>query len=175
MLGYTIASEIGDIQRFASPAQLTGYTARTASTNPEYTCATAADRSLTPDRTPALGADGSLDARLGQAPTMPTASYQHNKHRLGKQRVLGRASRHRPRLAEAIWHMLTRNQPFAPECHAPLWPHRRPFLKMPPERDTHTTWSSRKEAIESCVKLANTTSPEDHDRPHAVKTPPPPS
>ena len=33
----------------------------------------------------------------------------------------------------------------------------------PPKRDTHTTWSTRDEAIESCVTLGTTTPVADHD------------
>jgi len=41
--------------------------------------------------------------------------YQHTKQRLGKQRGAKVAQVDiARRLAEAIWHMLTRNQPFAP-------------------------------------------------------------
>ena len=48
--------------------------------------------------------------------------YQRTKHRLGKQRgpKVAQVDLAR-RLAEAIWHMLTRNQPFAPAgAPAPL-------------------------------------------------------
>jgi transposase len=65
VLGYTIASEIGDIERFASPAKLVG--------------------------------------------------YQHTKRRLGQQRGAKIAQIDiARRLAEAIRHMLTRDQNFAP-------------------------------------------------------------
>jgi transposase len=41
--------------------------------------------------------------------------YQTTKHRLGRQRGAKVAQVDiARRLAEAIWHMLTRNQPFAP-------------------------------------------------------------
>jgi transposase len=41
--------------------------------------------------------------------------YQRNKTRLGRQRGAKVAQIHiARRLAEAIWHMLTRDQPFAP-------------------------------------------------------------
>jgi hypothetical protein len=41
--------------------------------------------------------------------------YQHTKQRLGKQRRAKVAQIDLARrLTEAIWHMLTRNQPFAP-------------------------------------------------------------
>jgi transposase len=41
--------------------------------------------------------------------------YQHTKHRLGRQRGPKVAQIELSRkLTEAIWHMLTRNQPFAP-------------------------------------------------------------
>ena len=48
--------------------------------------------------------------------------YQRNKRRLGKQRGAKVAQVDiARRLAEAIWHMLTRNQPFAPAgATAPL-------------------------------------------------------
>jgi transposase len=41
--------------------------------------------------------------------------YQHTKRRLGKQRGAKVAQIDiARRLTEAVWHMLTRNQPFAP-------------------------------------------------------------
>jgi transposase len=46
--------------------------------------------------------------------------YQHNKRRLGKQRDAKVAQVDiTRRLADAIWHMLTRNQPFAPADATP--------------------------------------------------------
>ena len=48
------------------------------------------------------------------------ARYQHTKQRLGRQRGAKVAQIEiARRLAEAIWHMLTRNQPFAPAGAAP--------------------------------------------------------
>ncbi len=62
---------------------------------------------------PALGADGSRRPRL--PPQAYRDRYQRNKHRLGKQRGAKVAQVDiARRLSEAIWQMLTRNQPFAP-------------------------------------------------------------
>jgi len=48
------------------------------------------------------------------------ARYQRTKQRLGKQRGAKVAQVDiARRLAEAIWHMLTRNQPFAPAGATP--------------------------------------------------------
>jgi transposase len=113
VLGYTIAAEIGDITRFPSPVKLTGYTGL---------C-------------PKVRQSGSMDRRGPLAKTGPKYlrwalmeaathacrhpvyrdSYQHTKQRLGRQRGARVAQIEiARRLAEAIWHMLTRNQPFAP-------------------------------------------------------------
>ncbi len=57
--------------------------------------------------------------------------YQRTKQRLGNQRGAKVAQVDiARRLAEAIWHMLTRNQPFAPQAPAP-WPPDRPFGDAP--------------------------------------------
>jgi transposase len=113
VLGYTIAAEIGDIGRFASPKKLCGYTGL---------C-------------PKVRQSGSMDRRGPLAKTGPKylrwalmeatthacqhpvyqQRYQHTKQRLGRQRGAKVAQIEiARRLAEAIWHMLTRNQPFAP-------------------------------------------------------------
>jgi transposase len=108
---YTIASEIGDIDRFASPAKLCGYTGL---------C-------------PRVRQSGSVDARGPISKHGPTYlrwalfeaalnacehphdadRYQHTKRRLGRQRgpKVAQIDLAR-RLSEAIWHMLTNNQPF---------------------------------------------------------------
>ena len=113
VLGYTIAAEIGDITRFPSPAKLAGYTGL---------C-------------PRVRQSGSMDRRGPLAKTGPKylrwalleaatnavkhpvyrERYQHTKARLGRQRGAKVAQIDiARRLTEAIWHMLTRNQPFAP-------------------------------------------------------------
>jgi hypothetical protein len=73
--------------------------------------------------------------------------YQRNKHRLGKRRGARVAQIHiAGKLTEAIWHMLTNNQPFAP---APGGATLRlaaygPFGIAPPEPASNDAWSSRR-------------------------------
>ena len=113
VLAFTIAAEIGEIERFASPEKLTGYTGlcprvgavgRVGSPRP-------ADQARA--HLPALGAARGDDAR---APHPAYAErYQRNKRRLGKQRGAKVAQIDiARRLAHAIWHMLSRNEEFAP-------------------------------------------------------------
>ena len=55
------------------------------------------------------------------------ARYQRNKSRLGKQRGAKIAQIDvARRLAHAIWHMLSRDQKFAPEAPLFVWRHDRP-------------------------------------------------
>jgi transposase len=109
---YTIASEIGDIARFASPTKLCG------------------DTGLCPR----VKQSGNVDARGPISKHGPkylrwalfeaalnackhpyyAERYQHTKRRLGRQRGTKVAQIDLSRLTEAIWHMLTNNQPFAP-------------------------------------------------------------
>jgi transposase len=113
VLGYTIAAEIGDIGRFASPAKLCGYTG----------LCPRVDQSASKDRRGPLTDAGPryLRRALIEASThacrhpLYRDRYQATKRRLGKQRgpKVAEVDIAR-RLAEAIWHMLTRNQPFAP-------------------------------------------------------------
>ncbi|MDQ3675327.1 MAG: IS110 family transposase [Actinomycetota bacterium] len=113
VLGYTIAAEIGDIDRFASPKKLCGYTGL---------CPRVYQSGNT-DRRGHLTHAGPKYLRwaLMEAATHACRHevyrdrYQRNKARLGKQRGAKVAQVDiARRLAEAIWHMLTRNQPFAP-------------------------------------------------------------
>jgi transposase len=110
---FTVASEIGDITRFASPTKLCGYTGLCPRVH----------QSGATDRRGSLSKHGPRYLRWGlteaalNARTHPryAARYQHTKHRLGRQRGAKVAQIELARsLAEAIWHMLTRNQPFAP-------------------------------------------------------------
>jgi transposase len=110
--GYTIAAEIGDIYRFPSPKKLVGYTGL---------CPRVYQSGNTDRRGPLTHAGPKyLRWALMEAATHAcrheayNARYQHNKQRLGKQRGAKVAQVDvARRLAEAIWHMLTRNQPFA--------------------------------------------------------------
>jgi transposase len=113
VLGYTIAAEIGAIERFASPKKLTGYTGL---------CPRVYQSGGT-DRRGHLTHAGPKYLRwaLMEAATHACRHdvyrdrYQRTKQRLGKQRGAKVAQVDiARRLAEAIWHMLTRNQPFAP-------------------------------------------------------------
>ena len=110
---FTVASEIGDIERFASAAKLVGYSGLC----PRVIQSGARDR-----RGP-ISKHGPRSLRWGLFEAAMNASkhpvyaerYQHTKRRLGRQRGPKIAQIELSRkLTEAIWHMLTRNQPFAP-------------------------------------------------------------
>jgi transposase len=113
VLGYTIASEIGDISRFATPTKLTGYTGL---------CPRVYQSGGTDRRGPLTHAGPRyLRWALMEAAThacrheLYRDRYQQTKRRLGKQRGAKVAQVELARkLSEAIWYMLTRNQPFAP-------------------------------------------------------------
>jgi transposase len=113
VLAYTIAAEIGDIARFASPRKLSGYTGLCPRVY----------QSGESDRRGPLAKQGPKYLRwaLIEASThackhpLYRDRYQRTKARLGKQRGAKVAQVDLARrLAEAIWHMLTRSQPFAP-------------------------------------------------------------
>jgi transposase len=113
VLAYTIAAEIGDIARFPSPSKLAGYSGLCPRVY----------HSGERDRRGPLSKQGpkylrwalveaSLHARKHPA---YRERYERTRTRLGKQRGprVAQVDLAR-RLAEAIWHMLTHNQPFAP-------------------------------------------------------------
>jgi transposase len=113
VLAFTIASEIGEIERFPSPEKLTGYTGLCPRVNQSGDC----------DRRGPLTKHGPAHLRWAlleatmHALKHPaySARYQRNKRRLGKQRGAKVAQIDiARRLCHAIWHMLTRNQSFAP-------------------------------------------------------------
>ena len=113
VLAYTIAAEIGDIDRFATPRRLTGYTGLCPRVY----------QSGNSDRRGPLAKNGPRYLRWALIEATAHACkhplyrdhYQRTKARLGKQRGAKVAQIDLARrLAEAIWHMLTRNQPFAP-------------------------------------------------------------
>ena len=113
VLAFTIAAEIGEIERFASPAKLTSYTG----------LCPRVIQSGESDRRGPLSKHGPtylrwalLEATM-HALRHPAYSerYQRNKKRLGKQRGAKVAQIDiARRLSHAIWHMLTRGQTFAP-------------------------------------------------------------
>jgi transposase len=110
---FTVACEIGDINRFSSPVKLTGYTGL---------CPRVSQSGDTDRRGP-LSKHGPRYLRWGlmeaaiHAASHPLYKerYQATKRRLGRQRGAKVAQIDLARkLTEAIWYMLTRNQPFAP-------------------------------------------------------------
>ena len=113
VLGYTIAAEIGDIGRFASPKKLTGYTGL---------CPFVRQSGGRDDRGP-LAKNGPKYLRWALIEAATHAArhpvyqerYERTKKRLGKQRgsKVARVEIARD-LSTAIWHMLTKNEPFAP-------------------------------------------------------------
>src|SRR4029077_17280112 len=113
VLAYTIASEIGDARRFASPKKLAGYTGLCPLVR----------QSGGKDRRGPLAKNGPKYLRwaLIEAATHAARAahyrerYERTKQRLGRQRG-AKVARVDParRLAEAIWYVLTKNEPFAP-------------------------------------------------------------
>jgi len=113
VLGYTIAAEIGDITRFASPKKLTGYTGL---------CPFVRQSGGRDDRGP-LAKNGPKYLRWALIEAATHAArhpayrerYERTKKRLGRQRgsKVARVEIARE-LSTAIWHMLTKNEPFAP-------------------------------------------------------------
>jgi transposase len=113
VLGYTIAAEIGAIDRFASAKKLVGYTGLCPRVY----------QSGSKDRRGALAKNGPvylrwalIEAAMHACRTAPySARYQHTARRLGgsRGRKIARIELARD-LATAIWHMLTRDEPFAP-------------------------------------------------------------
>lgn len=113
ILGYTAAAEIGDIFRFASPKKLTGYTGLCPRVY----------QSGGIDHRGSLSKNGPKYLRwtLIEAATHATRHpayrdhYQRTARRLGKQRgkKVARVEIAR-KIAEALWHMLTKNERFDP-------------------------------------------------------------
>jgi transposase len=113
VLAFTIAAEIGQIERFSSPAKFIGYTGLCPRVN----------QSGEQDRRGPLTKHGPTYLRWALIEATMHAlkhpayreRYQRNKRRLGKQRGAKVAQIDiARRLAHAIWHMLTRDQEFAP-------------------------------------------------------------
>ena len=113
VLAFTIAAEIGEIERFASAEKLTGYTGLCPRVN----------QSGDSDRRGPLSKHGPRYLRWALIEATMHAlkhpayaeRYQRNKRRLGKQRGAKVAQIDiARRLAHTIWHMLSRNEKFAP-------------------------------------------------------------
>jgi transposase len=113
VLAYTIASEIGDIARFRSPAKLVGYSGLCPRVY----------QSGERDRRGSLAKQGPRYLRWALIEATTHASrhpayrerHERTRARLGKQRGprVAQVDTAR-RLTHAIWHMLTDNRPFAP-------------------------------------------------------------
>jgi transposase len=113
VLAFTIAAEIGDITRFASAKKLCGYTGLCPIVR----------QSGEKDRRGPITKQGPKYLRWAMLEATMHAlrhpayaeRYQRNKKRLGKQRGAKVAQIDIARkLTEAIWHMLTRDEPFNP-------------------------------------------------------------
>jgi transposase len=113
VLAFTIAAEIGDITRFPSAKKLVGYTGLCPRVR----------QSGDSDRRGPLSKQGPRYLRWAMLEATMHAlrhpayreRYQRNKQRLGKQRGARVAQVDLARkLTEAIWHMLTTNEPFDP-------------------------------------------------------------
>jgi transposase len=113
VLAFTIAAEIGEIERFATAKKLVGYTGLCPKVN----------QSGDTDRRGPLSKHGPKYLRWAMLEATMHASrhpayaerYQRTKRRLGRQRGAKVAQIDiARRLTEAIWHMLTTNQPFNP-------------------------------------------------------------
>ena len=113
VLGYTIAAEVGDITRFPSPKKLCGYTGLCPRV---YQSASRDQRGPLAKNGPPYLRWALIEAAIhaAQHPCYRD-HYQRTKQRLGKQRGARVARVEVARkLTEAIWYMLTRQQPFAP-------------------------------------------------------------
>jgi transposase len=114
LLAYTIAAEIGDISRFASPRKLVGYTG----------LCPRVDQSGQHDRRGPLRKNGPTYLRWALIEAAHAGVRYHPPYRQLRDRMHARHGKTRGskiaaieigrRLGEAIWHMLTTNSPFAP-------------------------------------------------------------
>jgi transposase len=114
VLAYTIASEIGDINRFPTPRKLVGYTG----------LCPRVDQSGERDRRGPIRKNGPTHLRWALIESAHAGLRWHQPYRDLAERMRTRHGRKRGtkiavieiarRNSQAIWHMLTRNQPFAP-------------------------------------------------------------
>ena len=120
VLGYTIAAELGEIGRFATPAKLVGYTGLCPRVR----------QSGEVDRRGRLSKQGPPYLRWALIEAAHNAIRYDAGYRELSQRTRARLGRQRGgkvaaivvarKLTEAIWWMLTRNQPFAPAGARPF-------------------------------------------------------
>ena len=113
VLGDTIAAELGDITRFPSPKKLCGDTGLCPRV---YQSGGRDQRGPLAKNGPPYLRWALIEAAIHAARhPVDAARYQHNRSRLGRRRgpSVARVDIAR-KLAEAIWHMLTTNKPFAP-------------------------------------------------------------
>jgi transposase len=113
VLAYTIAAEIGQVERFASPQKLCGYTGLCPRV---YQSGSSDRRGSLAKNGPKLLRWALIEAATHAARTPAFRErYERTASRLGRQRgrKVARVEVAR-RLAKAIWHMLTRGEPFAP-------------------------------------------------------------
>jgi len=133
VLGYTIAAEVGDIGRFPSSKKLCRYTG----------LCPRVDQSGDRDHRGPLAKNGPRYLRWALIEAATHAArhpcdrdhYQATRRRLGKQRgpKVARVEVAR-KLAEAIWYLLTRQQPFVPA---------RPPQRLWSLDDPNLRWASR--------------------------------
>jgi transposase len=113
VLAFTIASELGDISRFSTPTKFVGYTGLCPKV----------DQSGERDRRGPLRKNGpnylrwalveAAHTALRHPCYQPTLARQTARHGRKRGRKIAAIEVGR-KLAEAIWYMLSRNQPFAP-------------------------------------------------------------
>jgi len=114
VIGYTIAAEIGEIERFASPAKLAGYTGLCPRV---YQSGDSDRRGPLSKHGPRYLRWALVEAAMGACRhPLYRERYQRTKRRLGRrlgprvaQVELARS------LAHSIWHMLIRGETFAPK------------------------------------------------------------
>jgi transposase len=114
VLAYTIAAELGDINRFPTPRKLAGYSGLCPRV---YQSGERDLRGPLSKQGPRYLRRALVEAAT-HACTAPVYRdrYQQTKARIGKQRGAKVAQIDLARrLSEAIWHMLTRGEPFAPK------------------------------------------------------------
>ncbi len=127
VLAFTIASEIGDIARFASARKLVGYTG----------LCPRVEQSGERDRRGPLRKNGPNYLRWALVEAAHSAA-RHPCYRPVRERFRARHGNKRGtklaaieigrRLTEAIWHMLTRNEPLLRQAPPRPWPHDGPEL-----------------------------------------------
>ena len=114
VLAYTIAAEIGEIERFRSPVKLAGYTGLCPRV---YQSGDSDRRGPLAKHGPRYLRWALVEAALGACRhPLYRERYERTKRRLGRQRGPRVAQVELARsLAHSIWHMLTRSEPFAPK------------------------------------------------------------